>query len=129
MKFIRHINLMLAAALFATASVSMAGTTYGDGTESALRGDYRSAFETWRTLAENGDPRAQFNLGLMYHGGLFVEANEEQALVWYQRAAENGVPEAQQFLAAAYTEGWFGLPRDMVFARYWTDRLSTNAAN
>ncbi len=129
MKFTSSIKCLLAASLFAAASVSVAGTTYGEGTASALQGDYGAAFTTWQSLAESGDPRAQFNLGLMYHGGLFVEANEEKALTWYQRAAENGVPEAQQFLAVAYTEGWFGLPQNMVYAQYWTDRLNKNIAN
>lgn len=129
MKMFRYIKCLIAASLFTAASVAMAGDSYGAGTASALQGDYRAAFTTWQALAEGGDGRAQFNLGLMYHGGLFVEANEEQALVWYERAAENGVPEAQQFLAAAYTEGWFGLPQNMIYAQYWTERLTKNIAN
>jgi TPR repeat protein len=129
MKIIHYIKCLLAASLFAAASVAMAGGSYGDGTNSALQGDYRSAFATWQSLAENGDGRAQFNLGLMYHGGLFVAADEEKALDWYRRAAENGVPEAQQFLAVAYTEGWFGLQQNMVYAQYWTERLNKNIAN
>ena len=124
MRLSRTIRCLSVAALFglATATASAAGS-YGDGATSALRGDYKSAFEIWRTLAENGDPRAQFNVGLMYHGGLFVDANEKKALAWYQRAAANGVPEAQEYLAVGYSEGWFGLPRNEIYAAYWQDKL------
>lgn len=129
MKSGRRIQWLLAASLFTAAAVASAGGNYGDGADSAVRGDYKAAFEIWQSLAEQGDARAQFNLGLMYHGGLFVEQNEEKALGWYQRAAESGVPEAQQFLAVAYAEGWFGLPKNLSLARYWTDRQSGNGAN
>ena len=122
----KTIRCLSIAALFGlvTATASAAGS-YGDGATSALRGDYKSAFEIWRTLAESGDPRAQFNLGLMYHGGLFVDANEKEALAWYQRAAANGVREAQEYLAVGYSEGWFGLPQNTIYATYWQDKLDT----
>lgn len=121
-KVIRSLSAVILLGL-ATATASAAGS-YGDGTTATLRGDYESAFEIWRSLAESGDPRAQFNLGLMYHGGLAVEADEEEALSWYRRAAANGVPEAQEYLAIGYSEGWFGLPQNAVYANYWLEQLN-----
>lgn len=124
----RYIRGMMAAVILSAACGAQAGGSYGDGADSAVRGDYQAAFDAWESLAENGDARAQFNLGLMYHGGLFVEQNEEKALSWYQRAAESGVPEAQQFLVVAYTEGWFGLAKNLTLAQHWSDRLSEEVA-
>ena len=99
---------------------------YADGYDLALTGDYRTAYDLWMPLAMNGDGRAQFNLGLMYHSGLFVDSNEEMAIHWYRAAAENGIREAQEYMYVAYREGWFGLPRIDAQADYWARRLAEN---
>jgi TPR repeat protein len=59
--------------------------------------------------AEEGDPKAQYNLGILYGNGLddnghAVEANRPQALKWLLAAAEQGLPLAQVKLAEAYAE-------------------------
>ena len=41
--------------------------------------------------AKNGNPRAQYNLGVCYHSGRDgIEQDYEQAAMWYQKAAEQG---------------------------------------
>jgi TPR repeat protein len=52
-------------------------------------------------LAEQGNAPAQFNLAQMYHNGQGVAQNNDQALIWYRKAAEQGQVEAQNYL------GWF----------------------
>jgi len=94
-----------------------------DGVDAAIDGNYRSAYLNWINLAKRGDARAQFNLALLYHGGLYVKFNEDQALFWYRQAAENGIREAQEYLTVGYREGWFGLPVDKEKAEYWQHRL------
>jgi hypothetical protein len=89
----------------------------------AEAGNYEVAITRWDALARAGNAQAQFNLGLMYHGGLGSGVNESEAVKWYQKSAENGYPKAQEFLAAAYREGWFGLPRDPAKADYWLKQL------
>lgn len=96
---------------------------YMDGVDAAIDGNYRSAYLNWINLAKRGDARAQFNLALLYHGGLYVKFNEDQALFWYRQAAENGIREAQEYLTVGYREGWFGLPVDKEKAEYWQHRL------
>lgn len=100
--------------------------TYNDAFLAAEAGNYRQAFALFTPLAEQGNAQAQFNLALMYHGGLGVKANEREAVHWYQQAAVNGSKEAQEFLAVGYQEGWFGLPRDEKQAHYWLDRLNNS---
>ena len=61
----------------ALASVAMAIMFLGaaaagpleDGSSAYQRGDYATALRLWRPLAEHGDPRVQYNLGLMYGMG------------------------------------------------------------
>jgi TPR repeat protein len=38
---------------------------------------------------------------------------------WLQKIAANGNAVAQEFLGRAYEEGWLGLAKDEVQARYW----------
>lgn len=96
---------------------------YNQGFLAAEAGDYKAAVQAWGPLASGGDSAAQFNIALMYHSGLGLPANEAKAVEWYQRSAENGNARAQEFLAAAYREGWFGLPQDAEKAAYWDRRI------
>ena len=97
---------------------------YNDGLLAARAGDYNTAVMKWQPLALQGDAMAQFNLALMYHRGLGVGIDETTAVSWYKMSAENGYIKAQEFLAAAYKEGWFGLPNDQEKATYWLQRMA-----
>ena len=97
-----------------------------DGFDATRAGDYKTALKFWQQRADKGDAQAQFNLALMYHGGLGVKASEVEAVKWYQKAAENDSVLAQEYLAVAYEEGWFGLKRDRKKSDYWYKRLSQN---
>jgi TPR repeat protein len=54
--------------------------------------------------ADQGDVRAQYEMGVMYEHGLGVGEDIESALSWFQRAAENGNFEAQCKLVKIYSE-------------------------
>lgn len=96
---------------------------FADGYTAAHTGDYGKAYAFWRSAAEQGHAQAQFDLGLMYHAGLFVGTDESEAVIWYERAAESGYSPAQEYLAVADQEGWFGLRQDFVKSAYWYNRL------
>jgi hypothetical protein len=81
-------------------------------------GDYRTAFEEWRILAETGDPEAQTALAGLYLDGLGTAVDAVAALRWYRRAAEQGEPVAQQNLGDLYGQGR-GAARDLVSAYVW----------
>lgn len=116
--------LGLVGAMFAGTAVH--ADTYGDAFVAAEAGNYHQAVALFTPLAKEGNAQAQFNLALMYHGGLGVKPDECEAVHWYQQAAANGSKEAQEFLAVGYQEGWFGLPRDEKQAHYWFDRLNNS---
>lgn len=103
---------------------SQGGNAYNVGLLASEAGDYSSAVHSWQPLAKQGNGAAQFNLALMYHSGLGVAADEAVAVQWYQKSASNGYPKAQEFLAAAYREGWFGLKKDPQKAAYWDQQLA-----
>ncbi len=63
------------------------------------------AAEWYRKAAEQGDARAQNNLGYMYDTNRGVEADAEQAVYWYQLAATAGNVNAQINLANSYHRG------------------------
>lgn len=84
--------------------------------EAAYRqGDYSGAMALWRRLADDGDARAQFNLGLLYRYGLGVEQDYGQAVFWLRQAAGQGLASAQNDLGRMYEYG-YGVAQDYVKA-------------
>ncbi len=59
------------------------------------RGDYDTAVKELRPLAEQGHPKAQYNLGVMYQLGLGVPQDDQEAAQWCRLAAEQGHAGAQ----------------------------------
>jgi TPR repeat protein len=113
---------LVALGLFSLSSLSFAGD-FADAFEAASAEEYNKAAKIWYTLAQEGNPDAQFNLALVYHSGAAGELNEKEAVKWYQKAASNGQVRAQEYLAVAYREGWFGLEKDISKAEYWEAKL------
>ncbi len=69
-------------------SVALADNSAGMSVDD--HGEYPSALLEWESLANKGDPTAQFNLGYRYANGLGVSKNLEMALSWYKKAAMQG---------------------------------------
>lgn len=71
-----------------------------------------------RAAAEQGDPEAQYNLGVMYAKGKGVPKNHKTAVAWYRKAAEQGDPAAQFNLGVMYERG-LGVSEDAKTAVEW----------
>src|SRR5688572_20113536 len=85
---------------------------FQEGMEAYSRGDFATALKKWKPLAEDGNPSAQTNLGVMYYQGRGLDApNYQEALRWYRIAAMQGYPDAQFNLGLAHMEGK-GVARD-----------------
>ncbi|SEP38205.1 TPR repeat [Rhodospirillales bacterium URHD0017] len=76
------------------------------------RGDFATALQLVRPLADAGNSRAQTYLGIMYDNGQGVPQDDAQAVAWYRKAAGQGDPRAQTNLGAAYESGR-GVARDL----------------
>ncbi len=84
-------------------------------------------------FAEQGNPIAQFNLGLMYDNGEGVPQDYQAAVKWYTLAAKQGDVDARFNLGVMYAKGqgvpqdykaaikWWVLSAKQAFAEVWSD--------
>ena len=70
-----------------------------------MRSDYNSALHDWQILAEQGDIRAQYNIGLMFFKGLGTARDNEAAIRWLMQAAAQGDARACYALGYLYQQG------------------------
>ncbi|WP_432760534.1 tetratricopeptide repeat protein [Neisseria lactamica] len=70
-----------------------------------VRQDDEQAAQWFRKAAEQGNAKAQFNLGLMYANGQGVRQDDAQAVQWFRKAAEQGFADAQYNLGVMYEMG------------------------
>ena len=102
----------------ALAGAAAAGP-FEDAKSAYEHGDYAIAVGLWRPLADEGDTRAQYNLGLMYANGQGVPQDAAEAVTWYRKAAAaQGDAFAQLFLGFMYENG-LGVPQDDAAAMTW----------
>lgn len=80
--------------------------------------DPASQFEYIRVTAEEGNSRAQFNLGNCYNEGHGVEEDKAKAVYWWRKAAEHGYVEAQRHLGYRYYKG-DSVEKDIMEALKW----------
>ena len=106
------------AALLLAAGAPPSRADFAEGLAALDAGDFESALEAWRPLAEAGDAEAQIALAGLYRDGLGPRADLAQAVRWYRRAAEQGEPVGQLNLGDLYSRGE-GVPRDLVQAHLW----------
>jgi uncharacterized protein len=88
------------------------------GMEAYERGDYAAALREWRSVAEDGDEIAQYNLGVLYANGQGVEQDNIEAFKWWRRSAQQGFVEATFNLGHMYAHG-VGVHQDHSQAVRW----------
>ena len=81
-------------------------------------GKYSQAVKWWRKAAEQGDARAQYNLGQMHREGQGVPQDYAEAVKWYRKAAEQGHASAQFSLGDLLRKGQ-GVPQNYLAAHMW----------
>ena len=121
------VSALLAFILLVVSAVG--AQTFEEASAAYNRGDYAVAFESFRTLAEQGVADAQAFLGFMYAQGRGVPQDDAEAVRWHHQAAEQGHALAQAKLGAMYAMGR-GVPQDYVQAHKWfnlaASRLSSS---
>ncbi len=111
--------LVAMTALWALA-VPAAAEPFDDAVAAFDQGDYDTAFELWRQLAEQGSAPAQYNLAFMYDNEIGVPRDHAAGIKWYRLAADQGYTNAQYNLALMYANGR-GIAQDLVQAHMWLD--------
>jgi hypothetical protein len=113
-----HRTIVVGIAL-CLAGISPARADFNDGVVAYLMGDYQTAYNTMRSLAETANHGyAQYYLGMMYLNGQGVKQSYEDAGTWFRKAAEHSIPQAQYKLGMLYFNGQ-GVPRDYEYAYAW----------
>ena len=115
---------LLALILILSGSQFAKASSFEDGSTAFREHDYDSASDKWRQLAEQGDAKAQFNLGLLYAKGLGVKQSNAEAAKWYLRAARRGDVRAQNNLAVCYATGK-GVAQNLIKSYFWFSLAAT----
>jgi TPR repeat protein len=88
------------------------------GEEAEKNYDYATALSWYRQAADQGNDRAQFDLGALYQSGLGVAQDYAQAMAWYQKSAAQGNARAEEGIGFFYQRGE-GVPQDYTQAMTW----------
>jgi TPR repeat protein len=82
------------------------------------KGKYKTALRLAHPLADQGDPRAQALMGLLYANGRGVPRDDREAMKWFRSAAEQGDAVAQLQIGVMYYGGR-SVPQDYSEAARW----------
>lgn len=114
-----HAAIKQSIAEFAPAfGIASAVNPIDAGEAAYQKGKYPVALKLLQPLADEGDPRAQALVGLMYYHGRGLKQNDAEAAKWFRLAADQGEPRAQFNLGVMHAEGQ-GVPQDYAEAIKW----------
>jgi hypothetical protein len=112
------IRTTIIALVLAFNAGSILAQDFQKGVAAYQSGDYVTALQEWRPLAEQGDAAAQTIIGSMYKNGEGVLQNYAEAVKWYRLAAEQGNATSQYNLGLMYDNGE-GVLQDYAEAMKW----------
>src|SRR5262249_57376614 len=97
--------------LMSSFAAPVAADPFEDAVAAYGKGDFATALQLFRPLADQGMARARAILGVMYANGQGVPKSDTEAMKWYQLAADQGDAAAQTALGIIYANGR-GVPKD-----------------
>ena len=98
------------------------------GEDAYFAGDYKTALNELKPLAEQGDARAQATLGNMYFWAKGVTQDYKEAEKWNRLAAENGSSKGQFNLGWSYRFG-SGVSKNLTLSHMWLNVAVSNQGN
>jgi hypothetical protein len=115
----KSFKVLIFGLLLALSSVVVVtARTLEDAKAAFARGDYATALQVLRALAEQGSAVAQNDLAIMYADGRFVPQDYGEAIRWFRLAAHQGLADAQVSLGFMY-DGGRGVAQDYGEAVKW----------
>jgi len=109
---------ILSLFLFLFSLIGVSSADFSDGLDAYNAGDHEAALQEWLALAEEGDVRAQYNVGWMNAYGIGTLKDYEEAINWYRKSADQGFVHAQFNLGNMYLRG-DGVEKDDALAFTW----------
>ena len=109
---------LLVCILFVLFGIQMSAQEIDKGYEAYNDGDYATALNEWKPIAEQGYAFAQYNLGIMYEYGNGVPKDYAETVKWYRLSAEQGYAIGQYSLGLMYSNG-YGVLKDKAEAVKW----------
>ena len=123
------ISLNAGCALFCTISTGVASKVGADDYERGFRaledGKFDDALYYISLYAANGDPRAQYTMGVMHRRGAGLEQDNREALLWFLAAAESSHMLGQYAAGLAFNQGR-GIDRDFYNAVHYLREAALN---
>lgn len=110
-------RILLAGLLWIGLTTS-AAADFQAGLAAYYKLDYDTALQEWLPLAEAGDPKAQYQIGVLHYRGEGLPQSFVEAAKWYKKAADRGDADAQYNLGLMYAAGK-GIKKDFVRALQW----------
>lgn len=90
----------------------------GEADKAYNKGDYKTAYEIWKPMADKGDAFAQLKMGVRYYEGNGVRKDYGEAMRWFKLSAEQGNTSAQANLASMLHTG-IGTKQNNIDAYKW----------
>ncbi len=104
--------------LFLFVGLSPVYAGFEEGKAAYKQGDYETAFQEFKPLAEQGDASSQNILGEMYGMGRGIPQDYAEAFKWHKKAAEQGHARAQFNLGLIYGQG-NGVTKNRLLSYVW----------
>ena len=101
---------------------------FDEGVAAYSVGDYAKAMAEFKPLADQGEVRAEYFVGYLYHRGYGVPADHAEAATWFRKAAAQGDSLSAYYLGKMYEKGE-GVGRDLTQAHLWLSLSARNAPN
>ena len=117
--------IWLWAALSPVAVSTSHASGYERGFAALEAGNYEEALYYISLHAANGDPRAQYTMGVMHRKGVAVKQDDREALLWFLASAEAGYMLGQYAAGLAFDRA-VGTERDITNAIHYLQEAALN---
>ncbi|HZP20759.1 MAG TPA: hypothetical protein VFB16_11200 [Bauldia sp.] len=107
------------AVLVAVTTASQADDALENGMDAWRRADFETAMRLLAPLAEQGNAKAEYMVGLMYANAQGRPEDVQKGNVWFEKAAAHGIVDARYSLCQNYAVGGVGTPVDSARAYTW----------
>lgn len=113
----RHTVRSLFIALGLACALQPIGAFAGwkEGLAAYKKGDFALAAKEFKPLAQQGNSKAQYKLGVLYSTGQGVRQDYQEAIKWFRLATEQGDSGGENNLGAMYESG-YGVKENRVVA-------------